>query len=73
MKLRAIGFNGLVIMRSANDSEDSQGEYLAAGADVVLSKGMGVRVLISRIPEMLQEAIQNPDRHSHLHAAIVNP
>jgi len=73
MKLRAIGFNGLVIMRSANDSEDSQGEYLAAGADVVLSKGMGVRVLISRIPEMLQEAIQNPDRHSHLHAANINP
>ena len=73
IKLRSLGFNGLVVMRSANDSEGSRAEYLAAGADGVFSKGMGVRVLIPAIFELLQEAIQNPDRNFHLLAANINP
>ena len=38
--LREVGFEGLIIIRSANDSESYFKEYREAGADVVLSKGM---------------------------------
>ena len=39
-ELREMGFLGLIIIRSANDSESYFKEYSEAGADAVMSKGM---------------------------------
>ena len=35
-----MGWDGVIIIRSANDESAAQAEYLAAGADGVMGKGM---------------------------------
>lgn len=66
VELRASGFNGLIIIRSANDSEASEEEYLKLGADGVVSKGVAVPDFLPIILELLEFARQHPNRHSTL-------
>jgi len=68
-QLRDQGFNGLIIVRSANDSEESQKIYLDAGASAALSKGTSAKVVAKEIKQLLidlhtkaqEDAAHTPD------------
>jgi len=64
--LRGSGFNGLIIMRTANDSDSSEQTFLKLGADAVFSKAMGGKLVIPALLELHAEIIQNPNRHTGL-------
>jgi len=54
-KLRSENFTGLIIIRSANDSEESAQKYRAAGADRALSKGTSQKIVAQEIKQILAE------------------
>jgi len=64
--LRGSGFNGLIIMRSANDSDSCEQKFLELGADAVFSKAMGGKLVIPALLEKHAEIIQKPNRHLDL-------
>ena len=49
------GFMGLILMRSANGSGQSQGLYKAAGADATLSKGLTTAQTVMEIQRLCEE------------------
>ena len=57
-KLRSENFTGLIIIRSANDSEESAQKYRAAGADRALSKGTSQKIVAQEIKQIL--AMRSP-------------
>ena len=65
-ELRAAGFKGLTVMRTANDSETSCEQFLAMGADAVLSKGMSATLLIPALLDLRTQVLQSPNRHAAL-------
>ena len=64
--LRGSGFNGLIIMRTANDSDSCEATFLKWGADAVFSKAMGGKLVIPALLDLHAEIIQNPNRHADL-------
>jgi len=48
-KLRGLGFQGLVAIRSANSNPDDTTEYLKAGADLCIGKDQSNKALASII------------------------
>ena len=64
--LRSLGFIGMIIMRTANDSASCQQTFLELGADAVFSKAMGGKLVIPALLELHAEIIQNPNMHANL-------
>ena len=64
--IRSLGFNGLIVMRTANDAEGSEAGYLRLGVDAVLSKGMSVKALTPTLLQLQEYVVQHPDRHKKL-------
>jgi len=64
--LRGSGFIGLIIMRTANDSDSCERTFLKLGADALFSKAMGAPLVIPALLELHAEIIQNPNRHADL-------
>jgi len=71
--LRSLGFTGMIIMRTANDSASCERTYLELGADAVFSKAMGAKLVIPALLELHAEIIQNPNRHAHLVQKSTHP
>jgi len=64
--LRGLGFTGLIIMRTANDSDSYKDRFLRLGADAVFSKGMGAKLVIPALLELHSVITQKPNRHAEL-------
>ena len=64
--LRGLGFTGLIILRTANDSASCEQTFLKLGADAVFSKAMGGKLVIPALLDLHAEIIQNRNRHAGL-------
>lgn len=54
-QLRAAGFMGVILARTANDAESSVERYIAAGADGLLSKGLKAAAAVEEIRRVCME------------------
>ena len=71
--LRGLGFNGLIIMRTANDSDSCEEAFLVLGADAVFSKGMGGKLVPPALLKLHAEIIKKPNRHAGLKQNSTSP
>ena len=71
--LRSSGFSGLIIMRTANDSDAFAETLLKLGADAVFSKGMGGKLVAPALLELHSEIVQKPNRHANLISNSTGP
>ena len=59
-KVRQKGFTGLIVIRSANNDEESQAKYLSSGANMAIGKNIQI--------ESLAQILMNA--YSNLHEAL---